>query len=81
VQPVIFDVLDETFTECVSQWNKRRKFYKTCGYLVKFADQTTETVADPMDTNVVSYVEEYVEEETAFSETKVTPSFVSDDAY
>jgi hypothetical protein len=34
-----------------------------------------------MDTNVVSYVEEYVEEETAFSETKVTPSFVSDDAY
>jgi len=81
VQPVIFDVLDETFTECVSQWNKRRKFYKTCGYLVKFADQKTETVADPMDTNVVSYVEEYVEEETAFSETKVTPSFVSDDAY
>jgi superfamily II DNA or RNA helicase len=83
IQPLIFDVLDETFTECVGQWNKRRKFYKTCGYLVKFADQITETVADPMDTNVVSYVEEYVEEDTAFSETNATgtPSFVTDDAY
>lgn len=81
VQPLIFDVLDETFTECVSQWNKRRKFYKTCGYLVKFADQATETVVDPTDTNVVSYVEEYVEEETAFAEAKGTPSFVSEDAY
>jgi len=33
VQPVIFDVLDTTFVECLGQWARRKKYYKQCGYL------------------------------------------------
>jgi superfamily II DNA or RNA helicase len=37
VQPLILDVVDTVFKECYGQWNKRSKFYKECGYVVKFA--------------------------------------------
>jgi superfamily II DNA or RNA helicase len=38
IQPRIYDVLDTAFVECHGQWNKRRKYYKDCGYTIKFAD-------------------------------------------
>jgi len=37
VQPMILDVLDAVFPECSGQWNKRRKFYKECGYTIQWA--------------------------------------------
>jgi len=44
VQPRIFDVLDTEFPECFGQWNSRRKFYKTCGYSIKFTtDESDES--------------------------------------
>lgn len=39
VQPRILDVLDSAFVECIGQWNRRRKFYKECGYSIKFAGE------------------------------------------
>lgn len=50
IQPLIFDIVDATFNECNGQWNKRRKFYKDCGYEItwkgeKATTETTETVA------------------------------------
>ena len=52
VQPRIYDVLDTAFVECYGQWSKRRKFYKDCGYAVKFADEdekSDESVKDEDD--------------------------------
>ena len=39
IQPRIYDVLDTAFVECHGQWNKRRKYYKDCGYTIKFAGE------------------------------------------
>jgi len=44
IQPRIYDVLDTAFPECFGQWARRRKFYKECGYIVKFGeDKETES--------------------------------------
>lgn len=43
VQPMIMDVVDTAFVECFGQWNKRRKFYKECGYTVRWFGEKTET--------------------------------------
>jgi hypothetical protein len=46
IQPIIYDVLDTEFPECFGQWNRRRKFYKSCGYSIKFStDETDESSA------------------------------------
>lgn len=37
VIPRIYDVLDTAFVECYGQWSKRRKYYRDCGYTIKFA--------------------------------------------
>lgn len=42
VQPIIFDVLDTVFVECLGQWNRRKKFYKECGYSVRWAGEAEE---------------------------------------
>lgn len=42
VQPMIFDVLDTAFVECFGQWTRRKKFYKECGYLVRWAGEEEE---------------------------------------
>jgi superfamily II DNA or RNA helicase len=49
VQPVILDVLDSVFVECYGQWAKRKKFYKECGYRMKWAgsDEEMEVAAKP----------------------------------
>jgi hypothetical protein len=52
IQPLIFDVLDATFMECMGQWNRRRKFYKDCGYNIQWKRGETEAE------NTVVYVEE-----------------------
>ena len=40
VQPLILDVLDTAFNECFGQWSRRKKFYKECGYLLRWAGET-----------------------------------------
>ena len=42
VPPMILDVLDTTFPECFGQWSRRKKFYKECGYVLKWAGETEE---------------------------------------
>lgn len=42
VQPIIFDIVDSAFIECYGQWTKRKKFYKECGYLLRWKGETTE---------------------------------------
>jgi hypothetical protein len=42
IQPIIFDILDATFMECHGQWAKRKKFYKTCGYDVRWKGEEKE---------------------------------------
>lgn len=37
VQPMILDVLDAAFVECLGQWAKRKKFYTQCGYTIRWA--------------------------------------------
>lgn len=36
VAPLILDVLDAPFAECNGQWRKRVKFYKSCGYKIRW---------------------------------------------
>ena len=36
--PLIIDVLDHQHHGCIGQYNRRRKFYKTCGYKVYVVD-------------------------------------------
>jgi superfamily II DNA or RNA helicase len=42
IQPRIYDVLDTAFPECFGQWARRRKFYRECGYIVKFSTDESE---------------------------------------
>lgn len=42
VQPMILDILDTAFAECVGQWGKRQKFYKECGYALRWKGETEE---------------------------------------
>jgi superfamily II DNA or RNA helicase len=42
IQPRIYDVLDTAFVECFGQWSKRRKYYKECGYNIRFAGAAEE---------------------------------------
>ena len=58
IQPLIFDVLDAAFVECMGQWNRRRKFYKDCGYTIQWKREGEEEEAR----NVVEFVEEEEEE-------------------
>jgi len=46
VEPIIFDVLDTAFGECNGQWLKRRKFYRECGYTIRWSDEDTTTEED-----------------------------------
>lgn len=39
VVPIIFDVYDTAFVECNGQWMKRRKFYKECGYTIRWSTE------------------------------------------
>ena len=42
VEPMILDVVDTAFVECFGQWGKRKKFYKECGYLMRWQGETEE---------------------------------------
>lgn len=39
VAPIIFDVMDTAFGTCGGQWLKRRKFYRECGYTIRWSDE------------------------------------------
>ncbi len=43
VAPRILDILDKAFMEANGQWAKRRKFYKSCGYTIKWSDDPDNT--------------------------------------
>jgi superfamily II DNA or RNA helicase len=70
VAPRILDILDNAFRETGGQWAKRRKFYKSCGYTIKWSD-------DPDTTSESTAASD---EETP-STTSKTPLFVDDDAH
>lgn len=38
--PLIMDVVDVLHLGCFGQWNKRKKFYKSCGYVVDWYGET-----------------------------------------
>jgi superfamily II DNA or RNA helicase len=42
--PLILDVLDTSFMECYSKWNKRKTLYTHCGYSVKWSDEKSDSV-------------------------------------
>lgn len=42
IQPIIFDVLDSAFVECFGQWTKRKKYYRSCGYAIRFRGEKPE---------------------------------------
>lgn len=70
VSPRILDILDTAFSETNGQWAKRRKFYKSCGYNIKWSD-------DPESGSSSSDHEE--EEDEKEKSTAKTPLFVDDD--
>jgi superfamily II DNA or RNA helicase len=47
IQPIIFDVLDSSFVECYGQWSKRKKFYKDCGYTIRWKGSLEDEVDAP----------------------------------
>jgi hypothetical protein len=71
VAPRILDILDTAFMEANGQWAKRRKFYKTCGYNIKWSD-------DPSSDTASSSAASDGDEEAAPAAAKA-PLFVDDD--
>jgi predicted helicase len=65
VQPMILDVVDSEFVECMGQWAKRKKFYRECGYIVRWRGST-----DDMDERKTA---------PAAEDKKGVPAFVSED--
>lgn len=49
VEPMILDVLDAAFMECYGQWNRRKKFYKECGYMLRWKGETVEMDKGPLE--------------------------------
>jgi superfamily II DNA or RNA helicase len=70
VCPRILDILDTVFMEANGQWAKRRKFYKSCGYSIKWSD-------DPEDSTSTGDGDSEAED-SAVSKNK-KPLFIDDD--
>jgi superfamily II DNA or RNA helicase len=67
VMPLIFDVLDLAFGSCNGQWLKRRKFYRECGYVIRWSDENTTTEEEEegeKEKKVVKGVPLFVDEDT-----------------
>jgi superfamily II DNA or RNA helicase len=58
VQPIIFDVIDGAFKECLGQWARRRKFYRECGYTIRHVRDRAGAVGGAGVTTVVEEEEE-----------------------
>lgn len=77
VQPMILDILDTAFVECMGQWNKRRKFYVECGYALRWQGATATESASDSDAEgdkkrgVPLFVDEDAEPTTAAAPTPV----------
>ena len=83
VQPLILDVVDTVFKECLGQWNKRRKFYKECGFVEQAAGSgatggTTGGARGGAGAGAGCPVDED-EDEVAEGETGGKPLFVDDE--
>ena len=63
IQPIIFDIVDATFNECSGQWNRRRKFYKDCGYDIRWRSEATSGEAAPVVNTLDEGTEVVVEDE------------------
>jgi superfamily II DNA or RNA helicase len=70
VAPRILDILDTAFMEANGQWAKRRKFYKSCGYSIKWSDDPDDTTESSASAN----------EDAEDAKAAKTPLFVDDDA-
>ena len=69
IQPLIFDVVDAAFVECSGQWNRRRKFYKDCGYSVQWKKEGEGgTEGEEAKTNTVEFLEEAEDDEKVDAE-------------
>jgi superfamily II DNA or RNA helicase len=66
VQPMILDVVDTEFVECMGQWAKRKKFYRECGYIVRWRGSTGD-------------MDERKAGPAAVEDKKGVPSFVSEE--
>jgi len=69
VMPIILDVLDTAFVGCNGQWAKRRKFYRECGYTVRWSDEESESETESDDGK----------EKGKEKEKKGVPLFIQDD--
>lgn len=46
VSPLILDILDNAFDQCKGQWAKRRKFYKSCSYTIRWSDEESSSESE-----------------------------------
>jgi hypothetical protein len=72
--PIILDVLDTAFVGCNGQWAKRRKFYRECGYTVRWSDEESES-----ETESESEGKDKEKEKEKEKEKKGVPLFIQDD--
>lgn len=77
VAPLILDVLDAPFAECHGQWRKRAKFYKSCGYRVKWVG--VDGVVERAEGRVASEEEDDEGGETVGSEIKQKGCMIADE--
>ena len=64
--PLILDVVDHQHHGCIGQYNKRRKFYKTCGYKVylsQFGDAEVDFSSSSDEDNEIVHEDDKVETE------------------
>ena len=60
VEPIILDILDTAFVECLGQYARRKKFFKECGYTIHFVGdpETNEIVESEEKKGVPLFVED-----------------------
>lgn len=63
VPPMILDILDTAFDQCSRQWNKRSKFYKECGYALRWHGGGAATAEGITETEESRGVALFVEED------------------
>jgi superfamily II DNA or RNA helicase len=78
IQPLIFDIVDATFNECNGQWNRRRKFYKECGYAVKWRGEAPAVNTVDSAAAVEAVAAAVAETTEAVEETSGTHGFILD---
>jgi hypothetical protein len=70
--------VDATFNECNGQWNRRRKFYKECGYAVKWRGEAPAVNTVDSAAAVEAVAAAVAETTEAVEETSGTHGFILD---